>query len=608
LFNELKRRNVIRVAVAYLVASWLLIEASSLILDIYEAPLWVSQVLVAVLAIGFPIALIFAWVFELTPDGLKRESEIAPDATIVAHTARKLDVAVIVLLIAAMSLFGAERSGLLGSTADEPQPVPTVAEVAVAEDVALTIAVLPFVNMSGDEEQEYFADGLTEELLNVLAKIPELQVVARTSTFAYKGEDQDIRQIGRELGAGSIVEGSVRRDGNRIRVTAQLIRTEDGIHLWSDRFDRELVGIFEIQEDISEHIASALQLSLGVEAAVSSIETVDMVAYDHYLRASNLYRMRRDFVAAIEHAEAAVAQAPEYAPAWALLSQLLFNAAYYLDEPEFAALESPFERGLAAGQRAMELAPRLPSAMVAVANFYRLDGRWAESLELYQRALEIDPDSGATREDYSETLQQIGRTELAYQIGRPIPLLEPNSGVAINMHARAARKTGRIDEAERLVRRVLELAPEPHDMTGLRVAGAIHSGDLDALEGIISDAEAAGGTMASDMRVIASWRRGERGFDDEVLAAIDRGHLAALGVEQLPLFFELWGTRSTVNRIYFFPAVIDPMLPDAFLDSEEVLVLAESVGLVDYWREHGLPDVCADRGRGAPICQIEVLR
>lgn len=279
LIAELKRRNVIRVGVAYLVASWLLIEVSTLILDVYNAPGWVSQVIVALLAVGFPVALVFAWAFEITPEGIKRESNVDRTQSITHTTAKRLDVVTIVMVVLASAL-------LVGDRLISPGGIGTPASGASADGRA-SIAVLPFVNMSADPANEYFSDGLTETLLHMLAQVDDLRVAARTSAFAFKGTNTDIREIAARLDVATVLEGSVQKAGERVRITAQLIDATTGSHLWSGNYDRNLDDIFAIQDEIANAVAAELMASLlggNIERRVQAIGTRSTAAYDLYLR------------------------------------------------------------------------------------------------------------------------------------------------------------------------------------------------------------------------------------------------------------------------------------------------------------------------------------
>jgi TolB-like protein len=279
LIQELKRRNVFRVGIAYAVAAWLLLQLTDVLSELLELPGTLGKTVVALLLIGFPVALIFAWAFELTPEGVKREQDVDRNQSITPQTGKKLDRAIIVGLAAVIVIMGVERLWFAGQQSTLTAPAQQVAaeapEVEAATDPSpaeegagqsmqeqQSVAVLPFTAMSSGEDDEYFADGLTEEILNSLAGLPELLVTARTSSFHFKGKDLPIPEIARTLGVDHVVEGSVRRAGERVRITAQLIRAEDGFHLWSDTYDRTLEDIFAVQEDIAENIAETLDVVL----------------------------------------------------------------------------------------------------------------------------------------------------------------------------------------------------------------------------------------------------------------------------------------------------------------------------------------------------------
>lgn len=253
LFEELKRRNVFRVALAYLAAGWLVLQVVQLVLESTSAPDWVMQVFLLAIAVGFPFAVIFAWAYEMTPDGLKREHEVDREKSITAQTGRKLNRTIMIVLAAAVAFLLVDKFALRHDVPD----------VAVSTDKS--VAVLPFVSMSRGPDDEFFADGLTEEILNSLTRLPELLVTARTSAFHFKGQDIPIPEIAATLGVAHIVEGSVRRSGERLRVTAQLIRANDGFHLWSETYDHDANDAFGVQTDIAEKIATALDVVLDDE-------------------------------------------------------------------------------------------------------------------------------------------------------------------------------------------------------------------------------------------------------------------------------------------------------------------------------------------------------
>lgn len=292
-FDELKRRNVVRVALAYIVVCWLVFQIGEILFETFGAPGWVFKTVILLLAIGFPFALIFAWAFELTPEGIKKTRDVNVAASVTASTGRKLDFVIIAALAAALGYFVWERQ--------QPVETATTNADAIAESSAAgtapqsadkedeprrSIAVIPFVNMSSDKEQEWFADGLTEEILNSLARAPDLLVAARTSSFTFKGSNADIPTIAAALGVNHILEGSVRRAGDRLRVTAQLVRAIDGFHLWSETYDRDVDDMIDIQENVAIEIANAMNTAMDPEALekMMSSGTTSVPAFEAYLQ------------------------------------------------------------------------------------------------------------------------------------------------------------------------------------------------------------------------------------------------------------------------------------------------------------------------------------
>ena len=285
-FTELKRRNVFRVALLYLVASWLIIQVADTGISLLGLPEWTGRLVFLLLLIGLPLVVVFSWAYEITPEGLKREKEVERDVSITHETARKLNTAVIVLLLLAVGGMIADRL-----IPEQAQDAPSVADASEGTGpTEQSIAVLPFVNMSADPENEYFSDGLSEELLNLLAKIPELQVAARTSAFSFKDSDAGISEIADTLNVAHVLEGSVRKSGDRIRITAQLIKGSDGYHLWSRTWDRTLIDVFAIQDEIAAAVVDALKVTLLGELPHASV--TDTRAYELYLQSKVFADMR----------------------------------------------------------------------------------------------------------------------------------------------------------------------------------------------------------------------------------------------------------------------------------------------------------------------------
>lgn len=430
LYHELKRRNVFRVGAAYIVAAWLLIQVAETIFPLFEYGDTPARSVVIVLAIGFPLFLLFSWVFELTPEGLKKEKNIDHAVTITRKTGKQLDRIIIVLLALALGYFAFDKfvldpardADLVEKTAQQAR-----SDALVESYGGKSIAVLPFVDMSAAGDNEYFSDGLTEELINILAKIKELHVVGRTSSFAFKGKDADLRSIGEKLNVKSILEGSVRKDEqrNRVRITAQLINVDTGFHLWSETYDHEMDDIFATQEEIARKVAQALRVTLlgEDENRLEHLASTQMNAYDLYLQGlksknensfDSLKRATQEF-------QQAVVLDPLYTPAqlglvsaWQsqaslgaitgkqatdhslpLLTLILqrepgnsdalsLMAKVYAQQRDFAAAEQSHQAALKAN-------PRNATTLIAAGFFLLRLERFSEGMELLQRAAVIEP-------------------------------------------------------------------------------------------------------------------------------------------------------------------------------------------------------------------------
>ena len=323
-WGELKRRNVVRVAIAYAVVSWLLIQVADVVLDNIDAPTWVFQATLLLLVIGFPIAVIFAWAFELTPEGLKKEKDVDRSESITHIIGRKLDFAIIGLMAVAILYLVVDNYVL------EQAPSETAEEVADK-----SIAVLPFVPLSSGEDDSYFADGLTEEILNALAQLPALHVTARTSSFFFKGQNIPVPEIAARLNVAHVVEGSVRRDGDRLRITAQLIRASDDFHLWSQTYDRTLDDVFAVQQNIAENIAEILGVALDDESRrimqIAGIRDVEaFIAYQKGVEAYNAAHERPDTSELLAIANTHFDRALESAPGLTMARVMKADASAHL--------------------------------------------------------------------------------------------------------------------------------------------------------------------------------------------------------------------------------------------------------------------------------------
>ena len=324
-------------------------------------------------------------------------------------------------------------------------------------DVAeASVAVLPFENLSGDAENEYFSDGMTEEILNALTRVPDLRVAARTSSFAYKGRDVDIREVARELGVATVLEGSVRREGDDLRITAQLIDARNGFHLWSETYDRKLESVFAIQEEIAEAIARELKGSLGLTSGDPLVRnrTNDMGAYELYLEARAHFRRRGEGVEkSIGLFERALQRDPGFAPAWAGLAEAWSVAPYYHAGVDSAYWSQSLVRAEDAAEKALDLDPSIVSAHVALGNAHRDRWEWSESDRSYRRALELAPDDPEANQQYAEMLAGMGRTEEAIPYARRAAELDPLAAIHLNALGYILWNAGRTDESLATLRR-----------------------------------------------------------------------------------------------------------------------------------------------------------
>ncbi|HEY5775173.1 MAG TPA: hypothetical protein VIS57_03730, partial [Xanthomonadales bacterium] len=448
LFKELKRRNVFKVGIAYVVVAWLVAQVLQLVFESFGTPDWAIKTVLVLLATGLPFALFFAWAFELTPEGLKREKDVERSQSITHKTGRLLDRTIIAILVVALGYFiwesRKEQSEPLSPTAGLEIDGGTVEknDLTSPETTAKSIAVLPFVNMSSDAEQDYFSDGISEEILNSLAMVKELKVAGRTSSFAFKGQNQDLRQIGEALGVEHILEGSVRKSGTTVRITAQLIQVNDGFHLWSGTYDRELNDIFAIQDEIAAAILEQMKKALigfEPETVVAASARTDSEVYDLYLLArQRIYeRKRLSIESAVELLDKAIAKDPNYAPAYAQrgIAALLLSDRNYGDTP----LDEASIQSMLYLEKAIALDPNLAEAWAGVGLYHanRPAGH-LEGIEALEKALYINPNlidaSNWLQVIYSETGAPAKALAILEDMVERDPLYPPGYGNLINAY------------------------------------------------------------------------------------------------------------------------------------------------------------------------------
>ncbi|MEJ2483496.1 MAG: hypothetical protein P8049_10400 [Gemmatimonadota bacterium] len=485
-FAELKRRHVFRVMAVYGAVGFVIIQIAELIVPALLLPEWTYRFITLLLLLGFPVAVILAWAFELTPQGVKRTDEATPGELtriIEAPAAKRWPAGILALAGVGALVIGAWFVGRSSVSRAGQEAADTAGRVdqdaasgsdrganLAALDAAggsrPKIAVLPFVDMSQSGDQEYFSDGITEEILNVLSRIENLQVTARTSAFAYKGTNRDLREVGRELDVDYLLEGSVRKAGNDLRITAQLIDTDTNSNIWSDTYDRRLENVFEIQSDIAQSIASELRLPLGIEEGESLVvPTGDLEAYDLYLagRAAMMSRGLAEVERAIELFEAAIARDSNWAPAWSGLAESRALYPFYAgragESRDSAVWRRSLEGAERAARRALELDPRDASARVALGNTFRDRWQWDEAEREYLRAIELDVDNVEAHQQYAEMLFYSSRpADAVLEAARALSL--DRSPIRLNVMAWALWLNGRREEARALYEEALRKDPE----------------------------------------------------------------------------------------------------------------------------------------------------
>jgi TolB-like protein/Tfp pilus assembly protein PilF len=458
-FSELKRRNVYKVAVAYAVAGWLLVQIAATVLPAFHAPEWVNQTLIVLVALGFPIALALSWAFEITPEGIKRESEVAPHESITRHTGKRLVRITVALAVIAAGFLAFQflrpkltKNEATGATSPLPA---SVARRAVDEK---SVAVLAFANLSGEKDNESFADSVSEELLNVLGKVQGLKVTARTSAFHFKGKDTPVPEIARQLGVAYVVEGSVRRAGEKVRIGAQLIKAADGFQVWSDDFNRDLKDIFAVQEEIAGLIAKNLELKLGVTKQVAP----NPEAYQLYLEGVRLWGLRD--AASLDRAEQllrrAIALQPDFARADATMGFVLSVRSAELGiDPAAGEGRALNEQALQWAERALALDPNLAEGYAAKGNVLENLGRWTECKEAYRRSIELDSNFATGHQWYARNLSEEGYIDESLAEMKRAVELDPLSPRILDNYGGYLIWSGRYREALDLLDQALSIQP-----------------------------------------------------------------------------------------------------------------------------------------------------
>jgi adenylate cyclase len=616
LFAELKRRNVFRVAAAYLVVGWLLLQLTDILLNIVGAPEWVGKAIIALLLLGFVPTVAAAWVFEVGPEGIRRDDGTTSRDE--GPQARRLDVitlGAVVLLLGIMAwqylspafvegppaavapvepetTYYAPESPEEGRRAPRTETVPEVSPHS--------IAVLPFANLSPDPENEYFADGIAEEVLNILARIEGLRVASRTSSFSLRGAAMDAPEIAARLGVAHVLEGSVRRQGARVRISAQLIEARSDQQLWSDTYDRELEDIFAIQEQIAQAIADALSDTLGMRQVQVRAPTQDLEAYELFLRGRQLFALRGPgVITAVTLLEQAVARDPDFAAAWAVLAAVNYVMPSYVDV-------DPAEwvpRAAEAAERALALAPDEPTALSVQGRLAGSGGDHITAHRLMRRAVALDPNDANAWLWLGLSQVEAGHLNAARESIERARALDPLAGIHAGWLGRILAILGEREAGVELLGRAEEL--------GWRASTRWFRGRLAAAEG--DSAEAA--------RLLRLWVQTEdsaispvgreaflkvaAGLESESAREAATETLLALAESHPDEDFTLHLVVLDQHAEAIAEALRQPGAPgfvtlanlwdprdQPFREHPGFLVLAERAGLLAFWEAEGYPDFC----------------
>ncbi len=463
LFDELRRRKVFKVGAAYLVVGWLVIEVAATILPQLNFPEWAPRLVTLLILLGLPITLVLAWMFDVTPGGIKSDASKAGTKAVIAVAA--------VLLALALGWYFRDLSH--AGKADQ------ITAQGNAERNARSIAVLPFVNMSGDKDNEYFSDGISEEILNVLARTPGLLVAARTSSFSFKGGKKEVPEIARELKVRMVLEGSVRKQANRVRITAQLIDASSGYHVWSQTYDRDLKDIFAIQDEIAKAIADELKVKLGGVAGPQAPRrgTRNPQAHDYYLRGLALWQKRGEagLWQALDLFQKAAAADPGFAEAYAGLANVYvilpdWSARISYDDSRPLALDS--------AERALALDASLPEPYIALGYLADGDRRRDTAAALYRRSIALRPSYATAYQWLGNSLWSGGQLEPGLAMLERASALDPRSEIIANNHGMALNAAGRFADAKALCAPILKSTPSSHSCLESTGFAALQAGDL----------------------------------------------------------------------------------------------------------------------------------
>jgi TolB-like protein/Flp pilus assembly protein TadD len=603
-FAELKRRRVGKVAIAYGAVAWGVTEGASVVLPALFVPEWAMTAIVVFLLVGFPIAMVLAWVFDVSPEGIQRTEPMQGAAPRMQLRLRAAYGLVVLAGMAGLGYLLYER-GVGRANAGEPHS---------------SIAVLPFTNLSGDPGKDYFSDGMSEELLNLLARVPGLQVAARTSAFAYKGRNVDIREVGKELGVETVLEGSVRQAGDKVRITAQLIDTGTGFHLWSETYDRELKDIFAVQDEIAQAIVERLRIQLAPEeqqlAQRDQAPTQNVEAYEQYLQGRAIWKRRGEpnIRSAIDLYQSALARDPAFARAHAALGSAYVVMPGYTEEK--GDEERYFEMAEEAARQALALDPKIGEAHAVLAQINSDRGNLLDAESGFFFAISLEPNEPTPHQWYSILLQKVGRLGAALEQARRAYELDPSSPIiALNL-ANAYLILGDDDQALRFSRLATELGLGQRGSNGIEIVIAQRRGEWDRLKQLLLAEPELPEVLRSKVGryVDALADPAKRPQVVQELQAIDpqlksRGQLLMVYMElgRPDLAFKAMNDALDRDRLAWLHTwdMMHAWAPEsaAFRSDPRFARVVERIGLLDYWKQYGYPDGCrAGQGEVPFVC------
>jgi len=526
-FAELKRRNVYKVAITYAVVAWLVIQAASILLPTFEAPNWVMKAFVVLLAFGFVMSVMISWAFEATPEGLKRTKDVSPEMSLPSWSARKFAAFIISLALIAAGLFAFQFLRPVGTSRRDVGQIeegrPGGASLPISQK---SIAVLPLLNESGDPKDEYFSDGLSEELIAALAQIKDLKVIGRSSSFRFKDRKEETKTIGEKLGVATLLEGTVRKQGERVRIVAELINAADGIELWTRTFDRELKDIFAVQQEIAAAVASSLKVTLlGADSSsAQTAATKSVEAHNAYLQGHFYFQRRNldDYRKAVAYFDQAIQVDPDYALAYAERSEAWTQIGDLSGQGKTA-----WPKAREDAEKAVAIAPALAEAHAAL-GWVRFFTEWkfAEGLSELKRAKELSPANPTANDLLARVIVYLGKLDEAEKQARQAVELDPLAYPTQNNLARVLFAEGKLDEADAIARKAAELQPTAASSRRFQVLVAVQRGDGETAlrEAQLEPDE---GYRRFEL-ALAQHVRGDRGAADAALA-----DLIAYGRDQL---------------------------------------------------------------------------